>query len=70
MDPELTWVVAIFWIARKPEREVSIRPGHRLHAIATSAAAFGAVNVKHVQLADEITENDCPIAGGLRDLEP
>jgi hypothetical protein len=30
MDPELIWVVAIFWIAGKPEREVSIRPGHRV----------------------------------------
>jgi hypothetical protein len=29
-----------------------------LHSIATGAAAFGAVDIKHVELADQITEDD------------
>jgi hypothetical protein len=33
------------------------------HAIATSAAAFGAVNVQRIELADEITKYDCTVAG-------
>jgi hypothetical protein len=34
-----------------------------LHPIATSAAAFGTVDIQHVKFADEITEYDCAIAG-------
>src|SRR5215471_16797301 len=34
-----------------------------LHPIATSAAALGAVNIQHVELADQISKDDCAIAG-------
>jgi hypothetical protein len=36
-----------------------------LHTITTSAAALGAVDIKHVELADLISEDDCAIAGHL-----
>jgi hypothetical protein len=34
-----------------------------LYPIATSAAAFGAADIQHVELADQISEYDCVIAG-------
>jgi len=34
-----------------------------LHLIATGAGAFGAMDIKHVELAGEITEDDCAVAG-------
>jgi hypothetical protein len=36
-----------------------------LHAVATSAATFAAVNVQHVELADQISKDDCAIAGHM-----
>jgi hypothetical protein len=33
-----------------------------LHAITTSAAALGAVDIQPVELADQISEDDCAIA--------
>src|SRR5262249_12913335 len=34
-----------------------------LHLIATGAAALGAVDIKHIELADQIAEDDCAVAG-------
>jgi hypothetical protein len=33
-----------------------------LHTITTSAAALGAVDIQHVELANQISKDDCAIA--------
>ena len=59
MDPELTWVVAIFWIARKPEREVSIRPGRRVVRGSQSKRPPSAARVHLSYNLEEIAATQC-----------
>ena len=34
-----------------------------LYLIATGAIALGAVDIKHIELADEVAEYDCAVVG-------